>query len=157
MIKFSEIGKAMTEFESVDGVPLQGYGISDSRGTIVLFDDYAEGLQDIEGFSHLYLLFHLHRSNNHSLKVKPFLDTQERGVFATRSPRRPNPLGLTIVQLERREKNVLHVRGLDLLNGTPIIDIKPYIQAFDNVQGTRDGWYLQGMNPHQTLSDERFK
>lgn len=158
MIVFSEIGQAVTEFESVDGMPLQGSGISEACGQIVISDEYADGLQDIEGFSHLYVLFHLHRCHGDpQLKVMPFLDTKERGVFATRSPKRPNPLGLSIVELIRRDGQTLHVRGLDLLNGTPIIDIKPYIQSFDTIQGTRDGWYVQGYDPQTILSDERFK
>ncbi|CAG8999522.1 MAG: hypothetical protein CENE_01501 [Candidatus Celerinatantimonas neptuna] len=158
MIVFSKIGQAVTEFESVEGMPLQGSGISESCGQIVLSDEYADGLKDIEGFSHLYVLFHLHRCHGKSrLKVMPFLDTKERGVFATRSPKRPNPLGLSIVELIRRDGRTLYVRGLDLLNGTPVIDIKPYIQSFDNIQGTRDGWYIQGRDPQQMVSDERFK
>lgn len=157
MIQFSAIGQANTEFKQIENVPIQGAGISDATGSITLFDEFATGLQDIEGFSHLYILFHLHRSAGSALKVTPFLDTQQHGIFATRSPKRPNPLGLSIVELVKRQGSTLHVRGIDLLDGTPILDIKPYIQSFDRIDNTKDGWYEQGIIPQGVVSDGRFK
>jgi tRNA-Thr(GGU) m(6)t(6)A37 methyltransferase TsaA len=98
-------------------------------------------LQDIEGFSHIILLYALHRSSGYALQVKPFLDHQLRGIFATRHPRRPNPIGLSVVRLLARRGATLDVEGIDVLDGTPLLDIKPYVPAFDLVTDARSGWY----------------
>ncbi len=156
MIRFQPIGHAQTPYDDVANMPIQGAGLANNRGQLVIAPQYADGLADLHEFSHIYVLFHLHRSQPGALKVTPFLDTVERGIFATRSPKRPNPIGLSIVEIERIVDNVIHVRGIDLLNGTPLIDVKPYIQAFDNIPQTRDGWYTRGRDPGQTLSDRRF-
>ncbi|MBO2625952.1 tRNA (N6-threonylcarbamoyladenosine(37)-N6)-methyltransferase TrmO [Shewanella algae] len=156
VVSFTAIGHAETQYTELANMPIQGSKVDDSQGVLVIHPDYAEGLADLDGFSHVYVLFHLHQCKQGALKVKPFLDNQLRGVFATRSPKRPNPIGLSILEIDRLEGNRIHVKGIDMLNGTPIIDIKPYIQAFDCVQNTRDGWYEQGKDPLQTLSDDRF-
>ncbi|MBY5979361.1 tRNA (N6-threonylcarbamoyladenosine(37)-N6)-methyltransferase TrmO [Ferrimonas balearica] len=156
MIQFQAIGHAETPYSDIANMPIQGAGLTDNQGRLVITPQYAEGLDDLHEFSHIYVLFHLHRSQPGALKVTPFLDTVERGIFATRSPKRPNPIGLSIVAIDRIVDNVIHVRGIDLLDGTPIIDVKPYIQAFDNIPATRDGWYERGMKPTETLSDRRF-
>ena len=96
-------------------------------GRVEVFPEYAEGLRDLEGFSHVYLIYQFHRTSGTKLTVKPFLQDVERGVFATRAPCRPNPLGLSLVRLVRRDGRVLHIEGVDVLNGTPLLDIKPYI------------------------------
>jgi tRNA (adenine37-N6)-methyltransferase len=128
--------------------PIQPVFAHGSRGLIEVFPEYEEGLDDIEGFSHLHLLYWLHRtkeaempvSGAHSLKVVPFLDDVPHGVFATRSPVRPNPIGLSIVRLIERRGRELFVEDLDVLDGTPLLDIKPYVERFDLRVGTRGGW-----------------
>ena len=122
-----------------------------SPGRIEVFPDYAEGLDDIEGFSHLHLIYWLHRAADvlssvaapSPLKIVPFLDDVPRGVFATRAPVRPNPLGLSIVRLMERHGAELLVEDLDMLDGTPLLDIKPYVEGFDLRVGTRGGWTEQ--------------
>lgn len=156
MIQFAAIGHAETAYDSIASMPIQGAGVASNTGRLVIDPEYVQGLTDLAGFSHIYVLFHLHQSQPGELMVKPFLDTVKRGIFATRSPKRPNPIGLSIVAIDRIEDNVIYVHGIDMLNNTPIIDIKPYIQAFDNIPNTRDGWYQQGMDPKTTLSDDRF-
>lgn len=156
MIEFTPIGYAKTPFEQIDNMPVQGAGISKDIGELILNEEYMLGLDDLNGFSHIYVVFHIHKSEGYKLKVKPFLDNVHRGIFATRSPKRPNAIGLSIVEIERIEANRIFVRGIDLLNGTPILDIKPYIQSFDNIKNTRDGWYDRGLDPLTALSDKRF-
>lgn len=131
--------------------PIQPVCAEGSQGRIVVFPQYAEGLDDIEGFSHLHLIYWLHRaadvatsvSGPSQLKVVPFLDDVPRGVFATRTPVRPNPLGLSIVRLVERRDAELLVEDLDVLDGTPLLDIKPYVEGFDLRVGTRGGWTEQ--------------
>lgn len=110
-----------------------------ARG-VEIFPEFTEGLRDLEGFSHIYLVYHLRRSGPARLVVKPFLQDVDRGVFATRAPCRPNPIGLSIVELSCREGNVLHINHVDILDGTPLLDIKPYTARFDRVETTRNGW-----------------
>ena len=102
--------------------------------------EYADGLDDLDGFSHVYLIYHLHRAGAAKLRYKPILQDVEHGIFATRAPCRPNPIGLSVVELVRREANVLHIRGVDILDGTPILDIKPYSAKFDHIEARRSGW-----------------
>ncbi|WP_299797828.1 tRNA (N6-threonylcarbamoyladenosine(37)-N6)-methyltransferase TrmO [uncultured Shewanella sp.] len=156
MIEFTPIGYAKTPFEQIENVPVQGAGISRDIGELILDEEYAAGLDDLDGFSHIYIVFHIHKSKGYELKVKPFLDNAHRGIFATRSPKRPNAIGLSIVEIDRIEANRILVRGIDLLDGTPILDIKPYIQSFDNITDTRDGWYEHGLDPRDVRSDTRF-
>jgi tRNA-Thr(GGU) m(6)t(6)A37 methyltransferase TsaA len=152
------IGVIRTPFETLEGMPIQPAGAEQFNGQVVLDPEYEDGLADIEGFSHLYLIYQFHQSRGFQLTVKPFLDDHRRGLFATRAPRRPNPIGLSIVTLLRREKNVLHVGHIDMLNGTPLLDIKPYVPAFDAPRATSIGW-LEGKVEHSRWmrSDERFK
>ena len=157
-IKLTPIGIIHTPFTSRKGMPVQPRGGEGVEGTIVVRPDYTDGLADVENFSHLILLFHLHQATGYSLKVTPFLDDCLRGVFATRAPRRPNPIGLSIVELIKRQKNVLHIRGVDMLDNTPLLDIKPYVPAFDIVQVSSVGW-LEGKETEAVTkkADERFK
>jgi tRNA-Thr(GGU) m(6)t(6)A37 methyltransferase TsaA len=110
-------------------------------GQVELITEFTEGLQDLESFSHIILLYVFHQSNGYTLKVKPFLDDQLRGLFATRYPCRPNPVGLSVVRLLARRDNILEIEGVDVLNGTPLLDIKPFIPDFDIHTDTRTGWY----------------
>lgn len=108
---------------------------------------YGEGLKDIEGFSHIILLYAFHESNGFELQVKPVLDDNLRGLFATRYPYRPNPIGLSVVRLLKYEGNILEIEGVDVLNGTPLLDIKPYVEDFDIRLNTRQGWYKKRSKP----------
>lgn len=112
----------------------------DIEGFIELKQEYVEGLKDLDGFSHLILLYHFHRSKKYSLKVKPYLEDEWRGIFATRYPARPNPIGLSVVRLSRIEGNKLYVLDVDMLDGTPLLDIKPFIPEVDNRENARIGW-----------------
>ena len=155
-ITMRPVGVCHTEFQTIEQMPLQGAGISRATGVIEIFPEYVEGLRDLDGFSHCYLLFYLHKVRGSALTVQPFLDKQPRGVFATRSPKRPNPLGLSIVRITALNGSRLEVAEVDLLDQTPILDIKPYFSAFDHVRSERDGWYSQGLDPRAVCSDDRF-
>ena len=134
------IGVIRSEHTQPERVPIQPVYASGCRGQAEIFPEYADGLRDLEGFSHIYLIYHLHQAPPAKLLVKPFLQDIEHGIFATRAPCRPNPIGLSIVKLERREGNILHLDGIDLLDGTPLLDIKPYCARFDCIPNTRNGW-----------------
>jgi len=114
---------------------------STAKGTIEIFSGFAEGLADVDGFSHIILLYVFHCSSGYELRVKPFLDNQLRGLFATRHPHRPNPIGMSIVRMLSCRKNVLEIEGVDVLDNTPLLDIKPYVPDFDVKTGVRTGWY----------------
>lgn len=151
------IGIIHSPFLDLENMPIQPKGAQDVIGTIELEEQYSKGLADLEGFSHIYLLYQFHKSTHTSLTVTPFMDTHERGVFATRSPLRPNHIGLSIVRVERVKDNLVTVRGIDILDGTPLLDIKPYIAEFDSVRESRSGW----MNSSEEevadrRSDKRF-
>lgn len=141
MISFAPIGVIHSEHTEAAKTPIQPIYAPSCTGTVEVFPEYAEGLDDLDGFSHIYLLYHLDRAAKPRLKVKPFLQDILRGVFSTRAPCRPNPIGLSIVRLIRREGNVLHIEGADILDGTPLLDIKPYVSRFDCVQTDRNGWH----------------
>jgi len=107
---------------------------------VELFAAFEEGLRDVDGYSHLYLLYHLHKAPPARLLARPYLQEKEHGIFATRAPCRPNPIGLSIVKVLGREKNILLIEGADMLDGTPLLDIKPYSKRFDRIDTERDGW-----------------
>lgn len=134
------IGVIHTQFREMVETPIQPPAAEDARGTVEVFDEFADGLDDLDGFSHIYLLYVFHLSQGFRLKVVPYLDNVERGLFATRAPRRPNPLGLSIVRLHTRRGNVLEVSHLDAVDGTPLVDIKPYVPFFDEQAEVRTGW-----------------
>ena len=137
---FRPIGVICSEHTEAARTPIQPAFAEGCLGRAELLPEFAEGLRDVEGFSHLYLIFVLDRAGPANLVLKPFMQDVERGVFATRAPRRPNPIGLSIVRLVRREGNVLHLDGVDMLDGTPLLDIKPYTAKFDRIETTRNGW-----------------
>lgn len=134
------IGTIHTPFTDKADVPVQAVR-STALGQVEVYPEYAGGLDDIQEFSHIILLYVFHRSEGFNLKVKPFLDDEMHGLFATRYPYRPNPLGISVVRLLKRAGNLLEVEGVDVLDGTPLLDIKPYIEDFDVRQNTRAGWY----------------
>ncbi len=140
-ITLKPIGTIFSPFESIAGMPIQPKGAAGIKGSIELEPEYLAGLSDLEGFSHLILIYHLHRITDYKLSVIPFLDTVHRGIFATRSPRRPNAIGISVVELTGIEGNTLHIERIDVLNKTPLLDIKPYIPEFDQPTTVRTGWY----------------
>jgi len=157
-IELSPIGIIHTPFKTVNNVPIQPTADKDSEGWIEVFDEYSDGLADLGGFSHLYLVFHLHKSAGYKLKVIPFLDTVERGIFATRSPSRPNPVGLSVVKLVSVNGNIVNIKGLDIVDGTPLIDIKPFVPMFEDASDVRIGWFAgKDGEVAGKLSDGRFK
>jgi tRNA-Thr(GGU) m(6)t(6)A37 methyltransferase TsaA len=156
-IEYQPIGIIHTPFTEPDGMPIQPAGAAGVAGRVEVFAQYREGLRDLDGFSHIILLYHFHRSRGFTLRVVPFLDTRPRGVFATRAPRRPNPVGLSVVRLRRVEDGVLHVENVDILDGTPLIDIKPYVPEFDGQAEVRTGWLAEARGKAaQHKSDRRF-
>jgi len=139
-ITYMPIGVIHSEHVTADKTPIQPVYAKGCTGRAEVFPAFAAGLRDIEGFSHIYLIYHLHKAGSAKLVVKPFLQDVERGVFATRAPTRPNAIGLSIVELVRREDNILFLGGVDILDGTPLLDIKPFTAKFDRIETTRNGW-----------------
>lgn len=139
-ITFRPIGWICSPHIEPAATPIQPIYAKNCLGRAELLPEFAEGLADIEGFSHVYLIYHLHRASAAQLRVKPFLQDVEHGVFATRAPCRPNPIGLSLVRLIRHEGNILHLAGVDILDGTPLLDLKPYSPRFDAVENPRGGW-----------------
>jgi tRNA-Thr(GGU) m(6)t(6)A37 methyltransferase TsaA len=117
---------------------------SKAGGRVEVFKEYSDGLKDIEGFSHIILIYRFHKAKGHCLVTKPFLDVKERGLFATRYPRRPNQIGISTVRLLKRKGNVLFADNIDILDGTPLLDIKPYVPDFEPQGKLRTGWYKIG-------------
>jgi tRNA-Thr(GGU) m(6)t(6)A37 methyltransferase TsaA len=134
------IGIIQTPYETKDECPIQPLYASDTIGRVEVFEEYAGGLKDVETFSHLYLLYQFDRAGEMELIRPPFLDDEPHGIFSTRHPCRPNGIGMSIVKLKKREKNILIVEGIDVLNMTPLIDIKPYIPRFDCIETATEGW-----------------
>jgi len=157
MHKITAIGIIHSPHYSIEDMPIQPKGASDIEGYVIVDEEYVDGLQDIEGFSHIYLLYSFHKAKRTELIVKPFMDTQPRGVFSTRSPLRPNHIGISIVKLQKVEGNKIIVEGIDILDGTPLLDIKPYIEKFDRVRDSASGW-LQASDEEisKKRSDNRF-
>jgi len=140
VITYRAIGLIRSEHRTVQETPIQPAYAKGSSGRAEIFTEFAEGLRDLEGFSHVYLIYHFHQAGTAKLMVRPFLQDVERGVFATRAPCRPNAIGLSVVALVRRDNNVLYLDGVDILDGTPLLDIKPYTSRFDYIRTSRNGW-----------------
>lgn len=129
-----------SEHKNAEATPIQPVFAGECTGRVELLPEYADGLVDIEGFSHVILIYWLHKATFGSLRVKPFLQDIEHGIFATRSPWRPNPIGISIVRLVKRDGSILNIQGVDILDGTPVLDIKPYSSIFDSFPDARNGW-----------------
>ena len=145
-ITLKPVGVIHSPFTEKTQTPIQPTR-SQATGWVEVYPEYTDGLQDLEGQSHIFLLYAFHKSEGYALRVRPFLDDQEHGIFATRYPCRPNPLGLSVVRLVARRKNVLEIAGVDVLDGTPLLDIKPYVPDFDTPQDVRVGWYATRSKP----------
>jgi tRNA-Thr(GGU) m(6)t(6)A37 methyltransferase TsaA len=166
LVTYTPIGVIHSEHHVPEETPIQPVYARGCPGQAEVFPKFAAGLRDLDGFSHIFLIYHFHQAGPAKLLVKPFLQDIERGVFATRAPCRPNAVGLSIVELVRREGNVLYLDGVDILDGTPLLDIKPYTARFDRFTTTRNGWqdevdeetvrkrasrgYCQGSTPEET-------
>ena len=158
MTQLKPIGIIHSPFTELKGMPIQPAGATGVRGAVEVFEEYCAGLKDLEGFSHIILLYHFHRSQGFDLHVLPFMDSEPRGLFATRAPKRPNAIGLSVVQLDKVEGGVLYIQNVDILDGTPLLDIKPYVPEFDAQVKVRTGWLetAKGTVSNQK-SDDRFK
>ena len=156
-ISYIPIGIIHSPFKVPHGTPIQSAVSQGAEGTVEIFPEYAEGLVDIEGFSHIYLIFHFHLSRGYSLTVKPYLDDRLHGVFVTRSPARPNPIGISLVRLVRVEGTTLYIRDVDIVEGTPLLDIKPYVPEFDTREVEKIGWLEEHVHKlHAAKDDGRF-
>jgi tRNA-Thr(GGU) m(6)t(6)A37 methyltransferase TsaA len=157
-ISYRPIGVIHSPFQTIEGMPIQPAGAAGVEGSVEVWQEFAAGLQDLEGFSHIILLYHFHRVKEARLVVTPFMDTEPRGVFATRAPKRPNPIGLSVVRLVGREENVLHIENVDILDGTPLLDLKPYVPAFNAPGAHRTGWLeTASARVREKRSDDRFR
>ncbi len=151
------IGEIITPFNTKAGMPIQSNGAKGIKGQFVLDDAYVEGLKDLDGFSHIIVIYRFHKSDGFEMLTTPFLDTKKRGLFATRAPNRPNFIGISVVRLISIEGNVLNVENVDMLDGTPLLDIKPYIPAFDVHEAERVGWTEERTDRlPEVRSDNRF-
>ncbi len=157
-IKYSPIGIIHTPFKEANGTPIQPEGARDIEARVEIYPQYTEGLKDIEGFSHIILIYHFHLVNNPRLMVKPFMDDKPHGIFATRAPSRPNPIGISVVSLLQVKDDFLYVRGVDIIDGTPLLDIKPFVPQFDVWERvSRIGWLKRNVYKlPESRDDERF-
>ncbi len=155
--QYRSIGVIHSPFDKPEGMPIQPVGARGIKGTVDVEAEYEDGLKDLDGFSHIILVYHFHLAEGYSLQVKPFLDDTPRGIFAVRAPKRPNHIGISIVRLERIEGTRLYIWNVDVVDGTPLLDIKPYVPRFDAVEDARIGWLADKSDRAAgERSDERF-
>ncbi|HMB30537.1 MAG TPA: tRNA (N6-threonylcarbamoyladenosine(37)-N6)-methyltransferase TrmO [Desulfohalobiaceae bacterium] len=157
-IHYQPIGRIRSPFQNIEGMPIQPTGAQGIQGRIEVKTEFTSALQDLEGFSYIILLYHLHQISKVEMIVTPFLDNQPHGTLSTRAPSRPNPIGHSVVKLISREENIIHIENVDILDDTPLLDIKPYVPKFDHHVVERMGWLEINQNKVQkTSSDSRFK
>ena len=157
-IVYFPIGIIRSPFSTAEGTPIQPVGARGVRGRIELREEFLAGLKDLDGFSHIILIYHFSLSQGYALEVKPFLDDRLRGVFATRAPKRPNPIGISVVKLIGIEGTSLYIEDVDIVDGTPLLDIKPYVPQFDSRETDMIGWLSSRVQAvEQSKADERFK
>ncbi len=154
IVRFSPIGVIRSPFRSPKGTPIQPVFSENARGRIELLPEYKDGLKDLEGFSHITIVYHTHLARGRPLVVRPFMDSEERGVFATRSPSRPNPIGISVVRLISVKGSVLEVEGIDALDNTPLLDIKPFVPEFSPIEGIRRGWLERALDKGKCIRDD---
>ncbi len=149
------IGKICSPYKESTDIPIQGTFKSDVEAWIELKDKYAGGLKDLDGFSHAIILYHFHKSQREEIEGRPFLEQDKHGIFAIRSPHRPNHIGLSIVKIKKIEANKLYFTEVDMLDGTPVLDIKPYVKYFDDREEVKCGWldkhFKDGNIPDETI------
>ncbi len=156
-IVYRPIGYIHSPFTDLRDMPIQPGGRAAAPGTADILPEFVDGLKDLQGFSHVILVYYFHQSRRVDLHVTPFLDSEERGIFATRAPTRPNPIGISVVELKRIEGSRLHFGNIDILDKTPLLDIKPYVPEFDHPTEIRIGWLEEARNKMQAAeSDDRF-
>lgn len=154
-IELKPIGIIHSPFKRAGGTPIQPPFAQNTEGAVEVFNEYIEGLKDLDGFERIWLIYWFDRAKAFKLLIKPYMDTQKRGLFATRAPSRPNPIGMSSVKLRQIKGNKIYVCGLDILDETPLLDIKPYVSKFDCFSATRHGW-LNNVNQGGHLADDRF-
>ncbi len=158
VFSYTPIGIIHSPFTEPAGMPIQPAGAEGVRGTVLIDEKFREGLRDLNGFSRIILIYAFHRSQGYELEVIPFLDTVPHGIFATRAPRRPNAIGISIVKLISVHDGELVIEGVDILDGTPLLDIKPYVPEFDCYPDERSGWFAgSGDRVTRMRADERFR
>ena len=156
-IEYQPMGVIHTPYKKREGMPIQPAGAAGVKGTVEIFPEFIEGLEDLEGFSNIILLYHFHLITEASLRVVPFMDSEPRGLFSTRAPKRPNPIGISAVKLIKVEGATLHVENVDMVDGTPLLDIKPYVPEFDHYPVDRIGWLEKARSVvRKKRSDDRF-
>jgi tRNA-Thr(GGU) m(6)t(6)A37 methyltransferase TsaA len=156
-IRYTAIGVIHSPFKDLKGMPIQTTAAKGIGGTVEVDPEYQAGLRDLEGFSHIILLYHFHHAKGYALEVQPFMDEQMRGVFATRAPRRPNAIGISVVKLVKVEGGTIFVEDIDIANGTPLLDVKPYVPEFDVRAVEKIGWLANKVDKvHEVTADERF-
>ena len=151
---FKPIGVVHSPFKEAVGTPIQPKAGKGIKGTVEILPEFVNGLADLDGFSHIILVSHFHLAKDYKLKVIPFMDDVKRGVFATRAPSRPNSIGLSVVKLNSIANDILHVENIDIIDGTPLLDIKPYIPEFDSETEIRKGWLENNINKLSTAKDD---
>ena len=157
-IKYTSIGIIRSPFKNIEDVPIQPSGAKKIKGTVEVENNFVSGLKDLNGFSHIILIYHFHLVKGFLLEVIPFLDKTSRGLFATRAPKRPNSIGISVVKLLKIENNKVFVENVDVVDGTPLLDIKPYVKEFDNVTKSKNGWLTHSAKRSKRIkSDLRFK
>ena len=157
-IRYTPIGVVHSPFKNVKGMPIQTVGARGVGGTVEMDSRYQDGLKDLEGFSHIFLIYHFHLSKGYSLQVKPFMDDIVRGVFATRAPKRPNPIGISVVKFVKIQGCTLFIEDVDVVDGTPLLDIKPFVPEFDVRKVERTGWLSKKAGKvHKVRADQRFR
>jgi tRNA-Thr(GGU) m(6)t(6)A37 methyltransferase TsaA len=157
-MNFKPIGIVHSPFKEAIGTPIQPKAAKGIEGTVEVFTEFADGLADLDGFSHIILICNFHLVQKPKLKVIPYMDDQQRGVFSTRAPNRPNPIGISVVRLNRIENNILYIQDIDIIDGTPLLDIKPYVPEFDSKEDIKIGWLEKKVNKLSTSKDDgRFR
>lgn len=159
-IELESIGTIRTEFKEIEGMPIQPAGAKGIEGKLEIKDKFADGLKDLDGFSHIHIIYLLHKVEGYMLEVKPFMDNNTHGVFATRSPKRPNRIGMSVVKVKKVKGNTVYVENIDVLDETPLLDIKPYVPQLyeDTIDELRIGWFEKNHQKAKSQkSDDRFK
>ncbi|MGB5747843.1 MAG: tRNA (N6-threonylcarbamoyladenosine(37)-N6)-methyltransferase TrmO [Desulfobacterales bacterium] len=157
IIEYRPIGIIHSPHKTPQGSPIQPTAAEGIKGHIEIYPEFAEGLEDLAGFSHIFIIYHFHLSKKFSLKVKPFLDDDQHGLFATRAPSRPNPIGISVVRLVEINERTLRIQNVDVVDSTPLLDIKPYVPAFDVHTVEKIGWLeKKSRKIEKAVDDGRF-